>query len=105
MEGRYREIADRLTSLGLRRGVLSAKTRTPAEDSELAKLETDLEVGNRAFQSFLDEMESAFRTSRGGIGEVTTVREAQGLMETLRDLAPAPSLFIRFLVNKEFEPS
>src|SRR5262249_6957325 len=48
-EGRYREIADRLTSLGLRRGTLSAKTaRTPAEDSELAKLETDLEVGNRA---------------------------------------------------------
>ena len=85
-EGRYREIADRLTSVGLRRGVLSTKTRTPAEDLELAKLETDLEVGNRAFQSFLDEMETAFRASKSGTEEVTTIREAQGLMETLREL-------------------
>jgi tetratricopeptide (TPR) repeat protein/CHAT domain-containing protein len=86
-EGRYRGIADRLTSLGSRHGTLLAKAlRTPAEDSELAKLETDLEVGNRAFQSFLDEMETAFRASKGGTEEVTTVREAQGLMETLRDL-------------------
>jgi CHAT domain-containing protein/tetratricopeptide (TPR) repeat protein len=86
-EGRYSEIADQLTSLGLRRGTLMAKTpRTPAEDSELTKLETDLEVGNRAFQSFLDQMETAFRSGTAEREEVTLVREAQGLMETLRDL-------------------
>ncbi|PYV09057.1 MAG: hypothetical protein DMG07_24110, partial [Acidobacteria bacterium] len=88
-EARYREVADRLTSFGARRGALLAKTeRTPAEDAEIEKLEADLQVGSRAFESFLNEMEAAFRASKAGAGEVTRVREAEGLMETLRDLGP-----------------
>ena len=88
-EKRYREIAGRLTSTGLRRGSLLAKPdRSAGEDGELARLEADLEVGNRAFRAFLDSLEEAFRGTKSGGEEILKVREAEGLMETLRDLGP-----------------
>ena len=48
---RYREIADRVTALGVERGALAAKkSRTPAEKQRLVALGKDLEVANHAFR-------------------------------------------------------
>jgi CHAT domain-containing protein/tetratricopeptide (TPR) repeat protein len=88
-EKRYAEVADRLTELGVKRGWLLAKpVRTPAEETELEGLEANLEAGNRAFQTFLDEMETAFRAAGRSNETTSLVREAEGLMETLRALGP-----------------
>jgi CHAT domain-containing protein/tetratricopeptide (TPR) repeat protein len=88
-EARYKEVADRLTSLGVRREALLAKAdRTPADEQELGTLDTDLEAGNRAFESFLNSVESAAGRRTPAAEQVAEVREAEGLMETLHDLGP-----------------
>jgi CHAT domain-containing protein len=87
-EKHYQEVAGQLTALGVKRGALLAKAgRTAAEETELAKIETDLESGNRAFQAFLNTVEAA-GVSKSASDQVARVREAEGLMETLRDLGP-----------------
>jgi CHAT domain-containing protein/tetratricopeptide (TPR) repeat protein len=88
-EQRYREVADRLTALGVRRGSLLAKVnRTAADDKELSAIEADLETGNRAFENFLNQVETAMGSGKSASAQITRVREAEGLMETLRDLGP-----------------
>jgi len=87
IEKRYREIADQLTILGTERGELLGKpSRTAQEESRLAKLEADLTVAGRAFQTFLDGLSAEFAKKTDGQTRVIQVREAQGLMEDLRDL-------------------
>lgn len=87
-EKRYQEVADRLTAIGVKRGALLAKAgRTAADEKELATLEADLEVGNKAFQAFLNSVEDA-GGSKSAADQSARVREAEGLMETLRDLGP-----------------
>jgi CHAT domain-containing protein len=87
-EKRYSEVADHLTAIGARRGALIAKPeRTPAEETELTKLEADLETGSRAFQAFLNNAD-AVGAARAANSQLERVREAEGLMETLRDLGP-----------------
>ena len=49
-------------------------------------METDLAVGGSAFQKFLDQLTLELNTSKVGDDRVFQVREAQGLMEDLRDL-------------------
>ena len=64
-EQRYQSVADRLTSVGVKRGALLAKLdRTVAEEKELATLELDLEAGNRAFQTFLNSLETTMGDRR-----------------------------------------
>ena len=88
-EKRYLEVAERLTALGVRRGALLAKAdRTADDEKELARLESDLEAGSRAFQTFLNGVEAALGVSKSAADQVARVREAEGLMETLRDLGP-----------------
>jgi CHAT domain-containing protein/uncharacterized protein HemY len=88
-EKRYEEIADRLTTIGARRATLLRKPeRSTADDKELTALEADLEIGNRAFQAFLNSVESAVADPRSASNQITRVREAEGLMETLRELGP-----------------
>ncbi|HEX4951366.1 MAG TPA: CHAT domain-containing tetratricopeptide repeat protein [Blastocatellia bacterium] len=87
IEKRYREIADKLTEIGTQRGELLAKeVRTAEDDKLLAKLEADLTVANQAFQKFLDGLAGEMAQRKGGDAQFVKVREAQGLMEDLRDL-------------------
>jgi tetratricopeptide (TPR) repeat protein/CHAT domain-containing protein len=88
-EKRYSEVADRLTTVGTKRRALLAKVdRNAAEEKELVTLEADLEVGNRAFQAFLSSVETTAGGSKSAGDQGARVREAEGLMETLRDLGP-----------------
>ncbi|MBL8207052.1 MAG: CHAT domain-containing protein, partial [Blastocatellia bacterium] len=87
IEKRYREIADQLTILGTERGDLLGKpSRTTQEEQRLAKLEADLTVANKAFQTFLEGLSAEFAKKTDGQTRVIQVREAQGLMEDLREL-------------------
>jgi CHAT domain-containing protein/WD40 repeat protein len=85
-EKRYREIGDKVTAIGAERGALLAKaSRTPEEEQRLAKLEEDLAVANQAFQQFLDKLSEEAGSSKAP-EKADQLREAQGLMEDLREL-------------------
>ncbi|HSY17199.1 MAG TPA: CHAT domain-containing protein [Candidatus Acidoferrales bacterium] len=78
-----------VTALGLEREALLAKSgRTPAEDRQLAGLEGKLEAANRQFQEQLDRLDTQAGPRGTAQDEIKTVRQAQGLMETLGDLGP-----------------
>ncbi|HUI82289.1 MAG TPA: tetratricopeptide repeat protein [Bryobacteraceae bacterium] len=82
---RYREVADQLTSLGVRRDALLAKpNRSAPDEQELTAIDSDLEAGNQAFEAFLDSLEKAPAASAAK--QVSELKDAQGLMETLHDL-------------------
>ena len=86
-EKRYKEISDRVTAIGAERGELLLKdSRTPEEEKKLAQLEEDLTIAGKAFQNFLDKMADEAGSSREASDQVTKLRDAQGLMEDLRDL-------------------
>ncbi len=86
-EKRYKEISDRVTGIGVERGELLLKdSRTPEEEKKLAKLEEDLTIAGKAFQSFLDKMAEEAASSPEASDQVTKIRDAQGLMEDLREL-------------------
>ncbi len=87
LDKRYREIADKLTEIGSERGALLDKpSRTPAEEQRLAQLEADLIVAGQAFQKFLDRMAEELGNAKEASSKVYQLREAQGLMEDLREL-------------------
>jgi CHAT domain-containing protein/Flp pilus assembly protein TadD len=84
---RYREIADRLTTLGTERGALEAKIKRSAEEEKrLTQLETDLTVAGQAFEKFLNGLETEFTNVASANARVLQLREAQGMMEDLREL-------------------
>ncbi|MDQ3917686.1 MAG: CHAT domain-containing protein [Acidobacteriota bacterium] len=87
LDAQYREVSDRVASIGHRWGELSAKEQlTPEEQKQLADLEKQLEVANAAFQKFLDRLEDEFGRAQTGGDTVYQLREAEGLKETLREL-------------------
>ena len=89
LEKRYGEIADQLAALGAERGrLLEKKTRTPEEETRLAKLDADLVVAGNAFQKFLDQLSAELGGSKEGSARAYQARESQGLMEDLRELGP-----------------
>jgi CHAT domain-containing protein len=101
LEKGYRELADRLVSIGAARSALIAKTnRTPADIQQLDSLDRDLEVGNRAYQRFLAGLAQSFETASASAGRVEQLQESQALMEDLRDL-PAGTVIVYTLVGKE----
>jgi CHAT domain-containing protein len=86
-ERRYQEISDQLTVIGKEHGeLLAKKARTAEEEQRLAKLEKDLEVSNRHFQRFLDQLSEEFGNSKEANFRVMALKETQGLMEDLREL-------------------
>jgi CHAT domain-containing protein len=87
LEKRYREIADQLATLGTERGaLLEKKSRTPAEEQRLAKLEADLTIAGQMFQKFLDGLANELGKNAEASNRVFQLRESQGMMEALRDL-------------------
>jgi tetratricopeptide (TPR) repeat protein len=83
---RYREVADKLAALGAERSALLNKpSRTEAENQRLKQIESDLAVAGQAFQKFLDKLHDELKTTKDA-GKVSHLREAQGLMEDLREL-------------------
>jgi CHAT domain-containing protein len=52
----------------------------------LSELEAKLESANQAFQRFLDQLSSELKKDKTDSNDVTTLRESQSLMDTLREL-------------------
>lgn len=98
---RYREIADRVTAIGAQRGALLAKrSRTPADEQQLAQLEADLAVAQKAFQRFLADLTREFGSSQQVKDKILPLQETQGLMEELRELGPG-TVALYTLVGEE----
>jgi CHAT domain-containing protein/Tfp pilus assembly protein PilF len=83
---RYREVSDRLTAIGTRYGELgSLKSRTPEQQAEYTRLESDLTAGSQAFQQFLGSLSDHFTakvSASSGLG-LAELRDAEALEETL----------------------
>jgi CHAT domain-containing protein/uncharacterized protein HemY len=100
-EKRYREIGDRLMTIGVERGdLLARQTLTPEQSQRLDQLEKDLAAGNYAFEHFLGDLTQHFSAKPEMTGRVETLRETQGIMEDLREL-PAGTVAIFTLVGDD----
>ena len=89
LEKRYREVGDKLVALGTERGaMLAKKDLTPEETKRLTQLDKDLQVGNAAFEKFLNDLAEQFGRAPAANARIEQVRETQGLMEDLRELPP-----------------
>jgi CHAT domain-containing protein/Tfp pilus assembly protein PilF len=100
-EKSYREIGDRLMSIGSERGDLLAKKTLTAEQSQhLVQLEQDLATGNHAFESFLKDLTQHFSGKPEMAGRIENLRETQGIMEDLREL-PAGTVAIFTLIGDD----
>ncbi len=100
-EQRYREIGDRLMTIGVERGDLLAKKTLTAEQSQrLATLEQNLATGNQAFEHFLGDLTQHFSAKPEMTGRIDTLRETQGIMEDLREL-PAGTVAIFTLIAED----
>lgn len=87
-ERQYREASERVVALGAERGPLLGKAKRSSEDDErLAALDRNLSAAGQAFQEFLDGLGKQLAgTPRQE--KLAELREAQGLMENLRELGP-----------------
>lgn len=87
---RYREIGDRLMTIGVERGeLLSKKTLTAEQSQRLTQLEQDLAVGNQSFEHFLGDLTQHFSAKPELNAKVVEqLREEEGIMEDLRELPP-----------------
>ncbi|HZG52168.1 MAG TPA: CHAT domain-containing protein [Pyrinomonadaceae bacterium] len=78
--------AGQLALRGRERGILISKQgRTPAEEKQLAALETGLQASGQAFQTFLDRLGDELGNTKQAT-RVNDLRESQALMEDLREL-------------------
>jgi CHAT domain-containing protein/Tfp pilus assembly protein PilF len=87
VEKQFAEVATRVAELGAQRAaLLTLTTRTAAQEKQLSELETKLEAANQAFQKFLDQLAVELKQDKPNATDVTTLRESQTLMDTLREL-------------------
>lgn len=101
MARKYLEIAERVTAYGRERvELLGKQSLTPEEEQRLKKLESDLELASQAFQRFLDQLAEEFAGSRQGSEKVFQLREAQGLMQDLKELG-AGSVALYTIVGED----
>jgi len=100
-EKRYREIGDRLMTIGVERGdLLSKKGLTPEQSQHLLQLEQDLAAGNQEFERILGDLTQHFSAKPEMTGRIETLRETQGIMEDLREL-PAGTVAIFTLIGED----
>jgi CHAT domain-containing protein/tetratricopeptide (TPR) repeat protein len=101
-EKRYREIGDRLMTIGAERGELLSKTTLTQEQTQrLSQLEQDLAVGNQAFEHFLGDLTQHFSAKPELNAKVVEeLREEEGFMEDLREL-PAGTVAIYTLAGDD----
>jgi CHAT domain-containing protein/Tfp pilus assembly protein PilF len=103
-EKRYREIGDRLMTIGVERGDLLAlakrTTLSPNQSQRLERLELDLAAGNQAFEHFLGDLTQHFSAQPEMAGRVKDLREMQSIMEDLREF-PAGTVAIFTLIGED----
>ena len=86
-EKRYQEIAQHATSIGQQYDELKAiPNRTSEQEQLLAKYYGELVIANKGFQKFIDSLLSEFQALPGATEKIFSIRENQGLSDTLREL-------------------
>ncbi len=87
---RYREIADRVTAIGVEwRALREKENPSPAEVQQLTQLEDDLGVAKQAFDHFLSQLATEFDKTPETTKEIADLPEkTQGLMSDLHELGP-----------------
>ena len=99
---RYQVIADRVTALGRERSALQAKSsRTEDEAQRLAALDDDLRIAAHAFQQSLADLTTAF-SGAAGREHLSSLREAEGLMETLAELGPGTVVLYTVVTDERY---
>jgi CHAT domain-containing protein len=87
VERQFTDVAAHVGELGAQRAALLAlASRTVDQEKQLSQLETKLEAANQAFQKFLDQLTVELKQEKPNASDVTTLRESQSLMDTLREL-------------------
>ena len=88
----YRARTDLITALGQEKGALLATAKktplTVTEVQRLEEIETDLVIAAQAFQQFLDDLKTAFKTDPERQSTLTELSKARALQQTLADLGP-----------------
>ena len=86
---RFRDVSDKLTSLGVRYDELSRlRSRTSEQQAEYQRLDSDLSAGAQAFQQFLTSLNDHFSAkvaSSQGLS-LAELRDAEALQQTLSQL-------------------
>jgi CHAT domain-containing protein/Tfp pilus assembly protein PilF len=99
-EKRYVEASEQIAVRGRKRAELLGKSaRTPEEERQLVKLDSEITAANAAFQSFLDQLSAELGDTKQA-ARVDAVRDSQGLMEDLRELGNG-AVAIYTLVGEE----
>jgi CHAT domain-containing protein/uncharacterized protein HemY len=101
-EKQYREIGDRLMTIGVERGELVAKkSLTPEQSQRLMQLEQELAVGNQAFEHFLGDLKQHFSANLELNAKVVEqLRDEESFTEDLREL-PAGTVAIYTFANED----
>jgi len=98
---RFHEIASRLVSSGAERGELVSKKELTAEETRrLIELDRDVAAGNAAFEKFMSDLAEHVGAQAQDSAKVEQLREAQGIMEHLREL-PQGTVAIYTLVGED----
>ena len=103
---RYRQIADQLGALGAEEQALQKQAKlglTPAQQARLKAIKDDLAVANKAFTSFLDEMQKGFAAqgpARAIEVEETSAQNQRELQALIRQLGPDVAL-LQYYVTAE----
>ena len=85
-EREYARLSDSLATRGRQRGELIKKeSRTAEEEGALERLDRELALAHQAFEKFLARLSSELGDTREA-ARVAELREAQGMMEDLREL-------------------
>lgn len=102
---RYREVADRLASLGVEERQLQQKAKqglSPTEKTRLNTLKADLEVAEKAFMAFLGDMQqklSAQGPSKVDEVAATSVDAQRELQKLISDLGSNAVLLQYYVTN------
>ncbi len=102
VEQRYQEIADRVVMIATERSALLAKKRNKDEEARLFEVEKSLANANAHFNYFLDHVSTEFNEAGKNSERITTIKEAQGLMEDLKDLGPGTVAAYTLLGEEKF---
>lgn len=83
----YEQVAAQVTAKGVEySALLDMKQRSPEQEQQLNKLESDLNSATKAFQDYLDKLQSEFAKTSDVSDQLTKIRESQVLMDALREI-------------------
>jgi CHAT domain-containing protein len=95
---RFRQVADQLGALGAEEQALQKQAKlglTPAQQARLKAIKDDLAVANKAFTSFLEEMQKGFAAegpAKAAEVEETSAQAQRELQSLVRQLGPDVAL-------------